>query len=149
MNFAKSCCSKQMILVEGNIDVISLHQAGFCNTVAALGTSFTEEQARLLGRYTKEVVITLDADAAGEKATDRAMKILDGVGVEARVLRLPECKDPDEYIKSSALRASGHCLRARSAISNTGFTPQQRRSILTRPTADCNISKSMRRFSRA
>lgn len=110
MNFAKSCCSKQMILVEGNIDVISLHQAGFCNTVAALGTSFTEEQARLLGRYTKEVVITLDADAAGEKATDRAMKILDGVGVEARVLRLPECKDPDEYIKKFGAARFGALL---------------------------------------
>lgn len=110
MNFAKSCCSKQMILVEGNLDVISLHQAGFCNTVAALGTSFTEEQARLLGRYTKEVVITLDADAAGEKATDRAMKILDSVGVEARVLRLPECKDPDEYIKKFGAARFGALL---------------------------------------
>ena len=101
INFAKKCCQDRAILVEGNLDVIALHQAGFENTVAALGTSFTEEQAKLLGRYTKEVLVVMDADEAGEKATDRAMKILDSVGVEARIIRLPECKDPDEYIKKN------------------------------------------------
>lgn len=99
LNFAKKVCSKQAVLVEGNMDVIALHQTGFENAVAALGTSFTEEQARLLARYTKEVVITMDADGAGEKATDRALGILDPVGVDIRVIRLPDCKDPDEYIK--------------------------------------------------
>ena len=101
INFAKKFCQESAILVEGNLDVIALHQAGFENTVAALGTSFTEEQAKLLGRYTKEVLVVMDADEAGEKATDRAMKILDSVGVEARIIRLPECKDPDEYIKKN------------------------------------------------
>lgn len=99
LNFAKKVCSKQAILVEGNMDVIALHQAGFESAVAALGTSFTEEQAKLLARYTKEVVLTMDADSAGEKATDRAMGILDRVGLGVKVLRLPDCKDPDEYIK--------------------------------------------------
>ncbi len=99
LNFAKNVCSERAILVEGNMDVIALHQAGFQNAVAALGTAFTEEQARLLGRYTKEVILTMDADEAGEKATDRAMKILFSAGVNARILRLPECKDPDEFIK--------------------------------------------------
>ncbi len=99
LNYAKAVCSKQAILVEGNMDVIALHQAGFETAVAALGTSFTEEQARLLSRYTKEVVLTMDADSAGEKATDRALEILDKVGVDIRVLRLPDCKDPDEFIK--------------------------------------------------
>ena len=99
LNYAKAVCSKQAILVEGNMDVIALHQAGFTTAVAALGTSFTEEQARLLGRYTKEVVLTMDADSAGEKATDRAISILEPVGVSIRVLRLPDCKDPDEFIK--------------------------------------------------
>ncbi len=99
LNFAKKDCSKQAILVEGNMDVIALHQAGFTTAVAALGTSFTEEQARLLARYTNEVVLTMDADSAGEKATERALGILSGVGVNIKVLRLPECKDPDEYIK--------------------------------------------------
>ena len=99
LNFAKKDCSKQAILVEGNMDVIALHQAGFTTAVAALGTSFTEEQARLLARYTKEVVVTMDADSAGEKATDRALGILGNVGVDIKVLRLPDCKDPDEFIK--------------------------------------------------
>lgn len=99
LNFAKKTCSKQAILVEGNMDVIALHQAGFTTAVAALGTSFTEEQARLLARYTKEVVLAMDSDSAGEKATDRALGILSNVGVDIKVLRLPECKDPDEFIK--------------------------------------------------
>ncbi len=99
LNFAKKECSKQAILVEGNMDVIALHQAGFTTAVAALGTSFTEEQARLLARYTKEVVLTMDADSAGEKATDRALGILKNAGVDVKVLRLPDCKDPDEFIK--------------------------------------------------
>lgn len=99
LNFAKKDCSKQAILVEGNMDVIALHQAGFTTAVAALGTSFTEEQARVLARYTKEVVLTMDADSAGEKATDRALGILKNVGVDIKILRLPQCKDPDEFIK--------------------------------------------------
>lgn len=99
INFAKKYCQDNVILVEGNIDVVSLHQAGFENAVAALGTSFTEEQARLLSRYTKEVLVVLDADEAGEKATDRTMRILSSVGLSARIIRLPDCKDPDEYIQ--------------------------------------------------
>lgn len=99
LNFAKNVGSNQIILVEGNIDVIALHQAGFENTVAALGTSFTEEQARLLSRYTKEVIILMDSDGAGEKATDRAMDILSAQGVSMKIIRLPKAKDPDEFIK--------------------------------------------------
>ena len=110
LNFAKSDCSKQAILVEGNMDVIALHQAGFTTAVAALGTSFTEEQARLLARYTKEVVLTMDADSAGEKATDRAISILEGVGVDIKVLRLPVCKDPDEFIKKHGNNKFQHLI---------------------------------------
>jgi DNA primase len=69
MNFAKNYCDERVILVEGNMDVISLHQAGFENAVAALGTSFTEEQAKLLSRYTKEIVLLMDSDEAGQKAS--------------------------------------------------------------------------------
>lgn len=101
MNFAKNYCSEQMILVEGNVDVISLHQAGFQNTVAACGTAFTEEQARLISRYSPEIVVTLDADSAGQKATAKVLTLLDGLNISARVVRLPECKDPDEYIKKN------------------------------------------------
>ncbi len=101
MNFAKNHCDERVILVEGNMDVISLHQAGFENAVAALGTSFTEEQAKLLSRYTKEIVLLMDSDAAGQKAAKRAGEILQNTGLEIRVLLLPDGKDPDEYIKKN------------------------------------------------
>jgi len=101
INFAKNHCSEQIILVEGNMDVISLHQAGFQNAVAPLGTSFTSEQANLLSRYTKEIVLMLDADAAGQKALMRATQILENTGLEVRVVVIPDGKDPDEFIKKS------------------------------------------------
>ncbi|MBQ7107308.1 MAG: DNA primase [Clostridia bacterium] len=99
INLAKNDCADNIILVEGNMDVISLHQAGFTNTVAPLGTAFTEEQARLLSRYTKEIIVTLDSDAAGQKAVMRALQTMKDINIPIRVLVLPECKDPDEYIK--------------------------------------------------
>lgn len=101
MNFAKNSCSESIILVEGNMDVISLHQAGFTNTVAPLGTAFTSEQVNLLARYTKEIVLTLDADAAGQKAIRRASELLAGSGLKVRVVSIPDGKDPDEYIKKN------------------------------------------------
>ncbi len=99
MNFAKNHCADRIILVEGNMDVISLHQAGFENTVAALGTAFTPEHAKLISRYTKEIVLIMDADAAGQKAVRRAGEILKETGLEVRVVVVPDAKDPDEYIK--------------------------------------------------
>ena len=101
MNYAKNYCDERIILVEGNMDVISLHQAGFKNTVAALGTSFTSEQAKLISRYTKEIVLTLDADAAGQKAVKRAGEILSETGLNVRVITIPDGKDPDEFIKKN------------------------------------------------
>lgn len=101
INLAKNHCSESMILVEGNMDVISLHQAGFPNTVAPLGTAFTEEQANLLARYTKEVILTMDADAAGQKAIRRAAEILEKTGLKTRVIVIPDGKDPDEFIKKN------------------------------------------------
>ncbi len=101
INFAKNHCSERVILVEGNMDVVSLHQAGFENTVAPLGTAFTEEQVKLLSRYTKEIVITMDSDSAGQKAVMRAIETMQNSGLPIRVLVLPECKDPDEFIKKN------------------------------------------------
>lgn len=101
MNLAKNHCEERIILVEGNMDVISLHQAGFENTVAPLGTAFTEEQANILARYTKEVVLTMDADAAGQKAIRRAAEILEKTGLKTRVIVIPDGKDPDEFIKKN------------------------------------------------
>lgn len=99
MNLAKNSKAANLILCEGYMDVIALHQAGLDNAVAACGTSFTDEQAKLLSRYTKEIIVTMDADAAGQKSTDRTIGILNRTGVRVRVLRLPEAKDPDEYIR--------------------------------------------------
>jgi len=101
MNFAKKDCAERVILVEGNMDVISLHQAGFRNTVAALGTAFTPEQAKLLTKYTKEVVLMQDADEAGQKAMKKSCEILKNTGLKVRVVVVPDGKDPDEYIKKN------------------------------------------------
>ena len=100
MNFAKNVGSKRLILAEGYMDVIALHQAGFTNAVATLGTSLTVEQARLMARYTQEVVISYDSDEAGQKAASRAIPILREAGLLVRVLTITGGKDPDEYIRS-------------------------------------------------
>jgi len=93
MNLAKKSKADKFILCEGNIDVIALHQAGFDSAVASCGTAFTAEQARLLAKYTQEVVICYDADAAGQKATEKAIDILKQNGLNVRVLRLPPRRD--------------------------------------------------------
>lgn len=90
---------KQAILVEGYMDVISLHNRGITNVVASLGTAFTVEQARLLQRQASDLVLAYDMDAAGRKATLRALEIGRGLHLHIRVLSLPQGKDPDEYIK--------------------------------------------------
>lgn len=82
------------------MDVIALHAAGITNAVATLGTAITSEQARLLSRYTKKVIISYDADEAGRKAAQRALGLLEEVGLEVSVLSMPGAKDPDEYIKT-------------------------------------------------
>ncbi len=101
MNFAKLSCADRIILVEGNMDVISLHQAGFTNVVAPLGTAFTKEQANLIARYTKEIVLMLDADAAGQKALKRDSELLESTGLKVRVVVIPDGKDPDEFIRKN------------------------------------------------
>lgn len=99
LNFAKNSGSETAILTEGYMDTIALHQAGFHNAVGALGTSFTAEQANLLSRYFKEIVVTMDIDEAGQKATKRAIEILKTTGIKIRILQVEGGKDPDEYIK--------------------------------------------------
>ena len=99
LNFARLTCAETMILCEGYMDVIALHSAGFTNAVATLGTALTSEQARMMSRYTKKVVICYDADEAGQKAATRAIKILTDVGLDVTILKIPSAKDPDEYIK--------------------------------------------------
>ena len=105
MNLAKKSKSGYIILSEGNIDVVSLHQAGFDSAVASLGTSLTPEQARLISRYTNEVIIAYDNDGAGLKASQRAIGILEKLDIKVRVLRMSGAKDPDEYIKTKGPEA--------------------------------------------
>lgn len=99
LNLAKKSKCGYIILSEGNIDVASLHQAGFDSAVASLGTSLTPEQARLLSRYTDQVIIAYDNDGAGIKAAQRAIGILEKLDLKVKVLRLEGAKDPDEFIK--------------------------------------------------
>lgn len=105
LNLAKKSKSGYIILVEGNIDVVSLHQAGFDSAVASLGTSLTPEQARLISRYTGEVVIAYDADEAGKKAAQRAIGLLEKLELRVRVLTVTGAKDPDEFIKANGADA--------------------------------------------
>lgn len=100
LNFARMSCSEEIILCEGYMDVIALHSAGFTNAVATLGTAITSEQARLMKRYTKKVIICYDADEAGQKATQKAIRLLEEVGLAVSVIKIPGSKDPDEYIKT-------------------------------------------------
>lgn len=110
LNLAKKSKSGYIILVEGNIDVVSLHQAGFDSAVASLGTSLTPEQARLLSRYTGEVVLAYDADEAGKKASQRAIGLLERLELRVRVLTVQGAKDPDEYIKTRGADAFRNLL---------------------------------------
>ncbi|MDD3745269.1 MAG: DNA primase [Anaerostipes sp.] len=99
LNFARTSRERYIILCEGYMDVITMHQAGFTNTVAALGTAFTQGHASLLKRYTDEVILSFDSDGAGQKAILRAIPILKDAGLTVRVLDLKPYKDPDEFIK--------------------------------------------------
>ena len=100
LNFARTTKKPQFLLCEGYMDVIALHQAGFDNAVASLGTSFTNGHANLLKRYTKEVYLTFDSDGAGVKAALRAIPILKEAGLTAKVINMRPYKDPDEFIKA-------------------------------------------------
>ena len=99
LNLAKKTKQGFLILVEGNIDVVSLHQYGFDNAIASLGTSLTEEQATLMTRYTDQVVLIYDGDKAGQNATQRAIPILEKAGLQVKVLQIKDAKDPDEFLK--------------------------------------------------
>ena len=106
LNLARKSKEKRFILAEGYMDVISLHQAGFDTAIASLGTSLTEEQARLISRYTDQVVISYDGDAAGRAATERAIEIFKRTGgMKIKVLSFSGAKDPDEYIKKNGAHA--------------------------------------------
>ena len=110
LNLAKKSKSGHIILAEGNIDVVMMHQAGFDSAVASLGTSLTPEQARLISHYTREVIIAYDSDGAGKKAAQRAIGLLDKLDVKVKVLSMSGAKDPDEYIKTKGADAFRNLL---------------------------------------
>jgi len=124
LNLAKATKRPNLILVEGNIDVITLHQAGFDNTVATMGTALTADHARILSRYTKELVLCYDNDEAGKKSTDRVLGILKDTDMNVRVLQLPNAvgedgkpvkQDPDDFIKKFGPAAFERCLNGSAA----------------------------------
>jgi len=100
MNYARTARTGNMILCEGYMDVISMHQAGFTQAVASLGTAFTSGQAKVIKKYTKDVLLAYDSDGAGVKAALRAIRILRDAGMSGRVINMSPYKDPDEFIKN-------------------------------------------------
>lgn len=117
LNYARKNTENGFILCEGYMDVIALHAAGFENAVATLGTAITSEQARIMKKYTDKVAISYDSDQAGQKAADKAIRLLSEVGIDARVISIPGAKDPDEYIKTYGAVKFKDVLSA----SQTGF----------------------------
>ena len=110
LNRAKTSKAGRVILTEGYMDTISLHQAGFDSAVASLGTALTEEHGQLLSRYFKEAVIAYDSDGAGVAAAQRAIPLLEKAGLKVKVLRMQGAKDPDEFIKARGRDAFAQLL---------------------------------------
>lgn len=144
MNRAKKTKSEYFLLAEGYMDVIALHQAGFDSAVASLGTSLTEEQARLLSRHTKTVIVCYDADAAGQTAAQRAIDILKKTGIRVKILKIPGAKDPDEFIKTKGpdafrklIEQSDNDVRYRieAAKDKYDFTEDDQRILFLREAA--------------
>jgi DNA primase len=112
LNFAKAAKNGSLVLGEGYMDVIAMHQAGFTNAVATLGTSLTEEQARLISQYAKRVIIAYDSDTAGQNATKRAINLFAQLDVSVGVAEIKDAKDPDEYIKKHGAARFKHLLES-------------------------------------
>lgn len=119
LNLAKTSNSRQLILCEGYMDVITVHQAGLTNCVATLGTAITDAQAKLLSRYSDEILICYDMDEAGTKAALRAIETISNAGGKSRVIRITGAKDPDEYISKYGI--SGFKTAIEKAVPSTEF----------------------------
>lgn len=139
LNLAKNSNEKDIILCEGNMDVITVHQAGITNCVATLGTAITDAQAKLLLRYGNEILICYDMDEAGTKAALRAIDIISAAGGKSRVMRLLGAKDPDEYITKYGV--SGFKKAIEKAVAATEF-----KISLVRQKFDINDTEGKIRF---
>lgn len=118
LNYAKSSKDSRMILCEGYMDVISLHQAGFTKAVASMGTALTGDQARTIKKYTSGVYLCYDSDGPGQKATDAAAEIFSPLDIKVKVITLPDCKDPDEYIKKYGAEAFSSVLDKAKSVTD-------------------------------
>lgn len=131
LNFAKNT-GRELNLCEGYMDVIAMHQAGFTNTVAALGTAFPEEQIQLIARYADKINLIFDADGAGQKATQRAIDNLRKTGLDVKVVTIPDGKDPDEFLRKNGAPAFKLLLeRSANAVEYRLLEIGKRHSILT------------------
>jgi len=137
LNFAKSAGSRRLVLAEGNMDAVSMWQAGVTEAIAACGTAFTAEQAKLVSRYADSVVIAYDSDIAGQKATERATSLLSQAGVEASVLILnaddPDIKDPDDYIRKYGALRFRDCLEKSKPVQSYKFSTLKNKYDLSLP----------------
>lgn len=126
LNFAKNTSDRKLILCEGYMDVIAMHQAGFTNAVAGLGTAFTTEQISLLSRYCDELTLCFDSDEAGKKATKRALSMLSSSPMKLKVMSLADGKDPDEIIKSRGKEKMNSIIN--EALNDTEYALEEAKS---------------------
>ena len=133
LNFAKNHCAEELILCEGNMDVVALHAAGFENAVASLGTALTDDHARIMAKYTQRVILAYDSDEAGQRAAHRAMGIFAKVGLDVRILQMDGAKDPDEYIKKFGADKFRQLLKKSSTGFNFKLESVLARHDVTRP----------------
>jgi DNA primase len=137
LNFAKNSNEKRLLVVEGYMDVISLHQSGIINTVAPLGTALTESQGRLLKKYADEIIIAYDSDAAGQSATMRSLSLLDDIGCNVKILVIPDRKDPDGFVRKNGADAFKKLVE--SAVSLVEYKIKKLREQINTETTDGKI----------
>jgi len=134
LNFAKNVKGRKLILVEGNMDVIAMHQAGFENTIAGMGTAFGQDQIRLLRQYCDELYLCFDSDSAGAEATSRALKALASTPIKIRVVKMTGGKDADEILRTKGAQYMSRLIE--KATNNTEFELAQIRSGYNLDTDD-------------
>ncbi len=143
LNFAKNVKDRRIILCEGYMDVIALHQAGFENAVACLGTALTDEQARLVSTYADEVVTCYDSDEAGQKATRRAFSIFEKLGIKVKVLSIPDAKDPDEFIKKFGVTRFKMLIDGSKSVTDFMLAQAKEKYDLSLPADKVNYIKEI------
>jgi DNA primase len=137
LNFAKNSNEKRLLLVEGYMDVISLHQSGIINTVAPLGTALTESQGRLLKKYADEIIIAYDSDAAGQAATMRSLGLLYDIGCNVKILVIPGSEDPDGFVRKNGADEFKKLIE--SAVSLVEYKIKKLREQINTETTDGKI----------